>query len=77
IDFNDKANFAYSSNIKTMAKKLGRWKEGEKFVFYKVYGPEAEGRSPYLSQRREWRASSMLTPSAKLPKIRRHTTLFS
>ncbi len=66
IDFNDKKNFAYSSNIKSAAKELGRWKEGEKFIFREIYGPEAKGRSPYLSQRREWRAYSMLTPGVKL-----------
>ena len=66
IDFNDKANFMYSSNIKDVAKDMGWWKEGEKFVFHEIYDPEVEGRSPYICQRREWRAYNLLSPSVKL-----------
>lgn len=77
INFSDQANFMYSSNIKDIAKEMGWWKEGEKFVFYNVYGPEAKGRSPYLSQRREWRACGLLSPSVKLAEnSKAHYPLF-
>ena len=33
INFNDKDNFMYSSNIREFAKDMGWWKQGEKFVF--------------------------------------------
>jgi dipeptidase len=65
IDFGDKENFMYSSNVKTFAQEMDWWKEGEPFVFHKVYNPEPYG-SPYYQQRREWRAYSLLSPSVKL-----------
>lgn len=65
IDWNDKENFMYSSNIKEFAKDMGWWKEGEKFVFHKIYNPEPYG-TPYYQQRREWRVMSLLAPSLKI-----------
>lgn len=65
IDFNDKDNFMYSSNIKTFARDMGWWNEGEPFVFHKIFNPQPYG-SPYYQQRREWRAYNLLSPSVKL-----------
>ena len=76
INFNDKDNFMYSSNIKDFAKDMGWWKEGEKFVFHKIYNPTPYG-SPYYQQRREWRAYGLLTPSVKLdPNAKEQYPLF-
>ena len=65
IDFEDKANFMYSSNVKSFAEEQGWWKEGEPFVFHKLYNPQPYG-SPYYQQRREWRAYNLLSPSVTL-----------
>ncbi|MDR2179066.1 MAG: C69 family dipeptidase [Synergistaceae bacterium] len=65
IDFQDRENFMYSSNVKTFAQEMGWWKEGEPFVFHKIYNPVPYG-SPYYQQRREWRAYNLLSPSVKL-----------
>ena len=65
INFDDKENFMYSSNVKTFAQEMGWWKEGEPFVFHKLYNPEPYG-SPYYQQRREWRTYNLLSPSVKL-----------
>jgi dipeptidase len=65
INFNDKNNFMYSSNIKTFAQNMGWWKEGQPFVFHKIFNPQPYG-SPYYQQRREWRAYNLLSPSVKL-----------
>ncbi|MFC2594323.1 MAG: dipeptidase, partial [Fretibacterium sp.] len=65
IDFDDKDNYMYSSNVKSFAEEQGWWKEGEPFVFHKLYNPQPYG-SPYYQQRREWRAYNLLSPSVKL-----------
>ncbi|MFY9383428.1 MAG: C69 family dipeptidase [Acetomicrobium sp.] len=65
IDWDDKENFVYSSNIKSFAQEMGWWKPGEPFVFHKIYNPEPYG-TPYYQQRREWRVLSLLAPSLKL-----------
>ena len=65
INFDDKDNFMYSPNVKTFAQEMGWWKEGEPFVFHKLYNPNPYG-SPYYQQRREWRAYNLLSPSVKL-----------
>ena len=76
INFNDPANFMYSKNIKTFAQDMGWWKEGEKFVFHKIYNPEPYG-SPYYQQRREWRVYGLLCPSVKLdPNAKEQYPLF-
>ena len=43
IDFDDKDNYMYSSNVKSFAEEQGWWKEGEPFVFHKLYNPEPYG----------------------------------
>lgn len=65
IDFNDRDNYMYSSNVKTFAQDMGWWKEGEPFVFHKLYNPAPYG-SPYYQQRREWRVYNLLSPGVKL-----------
>lgn len=65
IGWDDKDNFMYSSNIKTFAQEMGWWKDGEPFVFHKIYNPQPYG-SAYYQQRREWRAYSLVEPSLKL-----------
>jgi dipeptidase len=65
IDWNDKENFMYSSNIKSFAEEMGWWKEGEPFVFHKIYNPQPYG-SPYYQQRREWRVYTLIDPELKL-----------
>jgi len=65
IDWDDKDNFMYSSNIKEFAREMGWWKPGEPFIFHKIYNPEPYG-TPYYQQRREWRVLSLLAPSLKL-----------
>jgi dipeptidase len=55
----------YSSNIRDFAAEMGWWKEGEPFVFHKIYNPAPYG-SPYYQQRREWRAYNLLSPSVTL-----------
>jgi dipeptidase len=46
----------------TAAEKLGLWKQGEPFVFYKAYG----GNASLGSTRREWRVLSTMAPSLNL-----------
>lgn len=76
IDFKDSNNFMYSKNIKTFAQEMGWWKEGEKFVFHKIYNPTPYG-SPYYQQRREWRVYNLLSPSIKLdPNAKEQYPLF-
>ena len=76
INFNDKDNFMYSSNIREFAKDMGWWKQGEKFIFHKIYNPAPYG-SPYYQQRREWRAYNLLSPSVKLdPNAKEQYPLF-
>lgn len=76
INFDDKENFMYSSNIKQFAADMGWWKDGEPFVFHKIYNPEPYG-SPYYQQRREWRAYNLLSPSVELdPNAAEHYPLF-
>ena len=76
INFNDGANFMYSKNIKSFAKEMGWWKDGEKFVFHKIYNPNPYG-SPYYQQRREWRVYNLLSPNVKLdPRAKEQYPLF-
>ncbi|MGI6076031.1 MAG: dipeptidase [Pyramidobacter sp.] len=69
IDFDDKENFMYSSNITELAEQMGWWKKGEPFNFSYIfdngnYGENAE--YDFGSSRREWRAMSLVAPSLKL-----------
>ena len=65
IEWDNKNDFMYSSNIRSFAQEMGWWKEGEPFVFHKIYNPNPYG-SPYYQQRREWRAYSLIEPGLKL-----------
>jgi dipeptidase len=51
-----------SSNIRSLAEKLGLWDGKKEFVWYDVYG-EDQGR---YSSLREWRVFSLLAPSEHL-----------
>ncbi len=61
IDFDDKDNFMYSSNMVSFAKQMGWYKEGD-FNFSEIYNPNPYG-SDYYQSRREWRAFSLMAPS--------------
>jgi dipeptidase len=65
INFNDPENFMYSNSCRDFARDMGWWKDGEPFVFHKIYNPQPYG-SPYYQQRREWRVYNLLSPSVKL-----------
>ena len=65
IEWDNKNDFMYSSNIRSFAQEMGWWKDGEPFVFHKIYNPNPYG-SPYYQQRREWRAYTLIEPSLKL-----------
>ncbi|HQK25700.1 MAG TPA: C69 family dipeptidase [Synergistaceae bacterium] len=65
IEWDNKNDFMYSSNIRSFAQDMGWWKDGEPFVFHKIYNPNPYG-SPYYQQRREWRAYTLIEPSLKL-----------
>jgi dipeptidase len=62
IDFEDKDNFMYSSNVTDLAKEMGWWKPGTPFNFSEAYNPNPYGSDHYQSIR-EWRAFSLLAPS--------------
>ena len=64
IDFNDKDNYMYSSNITQVAIDNGWWdpNSGEEFVFYDAYGPSNSAGCKL----REWRALSWAAPSLNL-----------
>lgn len=64
ININDSDSFLASENIYSLAKENGWWKEGETFVWNKVYAPKS--RLSLASRRREWRVLSMAAPSLKL-----------
>jgi dipeptidase len=68
IDFDDKDNFMYSSNVRSFAKTMGWWKEGEEFNFSVIYNPDPYG-SDYYQSRREWRAFSLLAPSKNFKPV--------
>lgn len=59
IDLDDTENFMGSSNIYSLAEKLGLWKPGEEFIWYKVYGNPA---GAWVCMR-EWYAYNTLAPS--------------
>ena len=52
LNLEDTENFMASTNIKTFAQEMGWWKEGDAFVFHKIYNPE--GDKAVGSQLREW-----------------------
>ncbi|MEA3285034.1 MAG: C69 family dipeptidase [Synergistota bacterium] len=62
IDFEDKDNFMYSSNVTDLAKEMGWWKPGSPFNFSEAYNPNPYGSGHYQSIR-EWRGFNLLAPS--------------
>lgn len=68
IDFNDKDNFMYSPNVRSFAKAMDWWKEGQEFNFSVIYNPNPYG-SDYYQSRREWRALSLLAPSQNFKPV--------
>lgn len=71
IDFNDKENFMYSTDITKLPKEMGWWNEGEDFHFAKIFNPEPYG-SPFYAARREWRVLSLVAPSQEFPTLDRY-----
>lgn len=71
IDFDDKENFMYSTDITQLSKELGWWSEGEDFNFAKLFNPEPYG-SPFYAARREWRVFSLVAPSQEFPTLDRY-----
>lgn len=71
IDFNDKENFMYSTDITKLPKEMGWWNEGEDFNYAKLFNPEPYG-SPFYAARREWRVFSLVAPSQEFPTLDRY-----
>lgn len=71
IDFNDKENFMYSTDITKLPAEMGWWKEGEEFNFNKLFNPEPYS-GPFYASRREWRVFSMMAPSQEFPILDRY-----
>lgn len=69
IDFDDKENYMYGSNITELAEQMGWWKAGEPFNFSHIFDADNYGeaaRYDFGSSRREWRAFNLVAPSLKL-----------
>ncbi|MDY3868247.1 MAG: C69 family dipeptidase [Pyramidobacter sp.] len=69
IDFEDKENFMYSSNITELAEQMGWWKKGTPFNFSHIFDCDNYGEAAkhsFGSSRREWRAFDLVAPSLKL-----------
>lgn len=71
IDFTDKENFMYSTDITQLSKEMGWWSEGEDFNYAKLFNPEPYG-SPFYAARREWRVFSLVAPSQEFPTLDRY-----
>lgn len=71
IDFTDKENIMYSTDITKLPKEMGWWNEGEDFHFAKIFNPEPYG-SPFYAARREWRVFSLVAPSQEFPTLDRY-----
>jgi dipeptidase len=69
IDFEDKENFIYSSNLPELYRKyITRNNKDKKFNFAKFFGggvKEKEGNN-YYNSRRLWRAIDLLSPGLKI-----------
>jgi len=65
INLDDPDHFMVSSNIYSLAEKMGWWSKesGKEFKVYETYGYKSY--SPY-NARREWRVLSLLAPSLNL-----------
>ncbi|HAQ66075.1 MAG TPA: peptidase C69 [Bacteroidales bacterium] len=64
VNLDDRDHFMASSNIFSVAKEHGWWKEGETFRWCYAYAPES--RTSLASRRREWRVFDLAAPSLKL-----------
>ncbi|MCF7936909.1 MAG: C69 family dipeptidase [Synergistales bacterium] len=68
VDFDDSENFMHSPNLRSFAREMGWWEEGEEFNFTAIYNPDPYGSDTYQS-RREWRALDLLAPSKNFKPI--------
>lgn len=64
IDFNDKKNFLYSDNVKSLAKKMGLWDGKSEFSFWKAYSKHNYMKEPKNYSVRELYIMQQLAPSA-------------
>lgn len=64
IDFNDKDNFMWSDNVKSVAKKMGLWDGKAPFSFWKAYSGENYMGEPKNYSVRELFIMQQLAPSA-------------
>jgi dipeptidase len=64
LDLKNGDSFMASSNVTSLARERGWWKEGEAFDFAYAYAPAS--RASLGCRRREWRVLSLLAPSLKL-----------
>jgi dipeptidase len=62
VDLDDTDHFMASSNLFSLARELGLWKEGDAFVWRDVYGTPGDRGAAM----REWRALSLIAPSLDL-----------
>ena len=72
IDFEDKDNFLYSTDITKMAEAMGWYKAGEEFHYGYTFNPEPYSQ-PFYASRREWRALNLLAPSQKFDVATKYT----
>lgn len=72
IDFNDKDNYMYSTDITELPKQMGWWQEGEEFNFSEIFNPEPYS-GPFYQSRREWRVLSLMAPSQEFEIYDRST----
>ncbi|NLB89927.1 MAG: peptidase C69 [Clostridiales bacterium] len=66
VDFEDKENFMYSTDLTEFPKTMGWWEEGQDFHYANIFDPPS-GSSPFIASRREWRAFDLVAPSLELP----------
>lgn len=66
IDFNDKDNYMYSTDVTALPEAMGWWKPGTPFHFADTFNPEPYGYA-YYAARREWRALNLIAPSQNFP----------
>lgn len=64
IDFNDRENFMWSDNVKSVAKKMGLWDGKEPFKFWKAYSGGNYFKEPKNYSTRELFIMQQLAPSA-------------
>ncbi|PIE54566.1 MAG: peptidase C69 [Dethiosulfovibrio peptidovorans] len=66
VDFDDPDKYMWSENVRSFAKEMGWWKDGETFEFNRAYMPAEDNAYLPVCSRREWRVLSLLAPSLKL-----------